>query len=177
MLPWTGPSKRWILSFGIPLTLWFLVSSGDSFPDLFPILQADEIGSGESQTSFPEESAEVPDPTEMTQRVWTLMSLQTLAQENNPTLQQAAASADMARGIHRQLGLYPNPQLGYLRNDSDNSAGARSKGVFIGQELVTTGKLKMLRLLRVGRLSNVTGITRLKLAECKTMWNCDFGIH
>ena len=73
---------------------------------------------------------------------WTLEELQEMALQNNPTMRQAIASVDMARGLHRQVGLYPNPQLGYLRTDGDISGKSRSVGAFFGQEIVTSGKLK-----------------------------------
>lgn len=73
---------------------------------------------------------------------WTLEQLQGLALQNNPTLRQAAANVDMARGLQQQVGLYPNPQLGYLRTDADVAGKARSTGAFIGQEIVTKRKLK-----------------------------------
>lgn len=73
---------------------------------------------------------------------WTLEALQELALQNNPTIRQASASTDMARGLQQQVGLYPNPQLGYLRNDGDISGKSRSVGAFFGQEIVTRGKLK-----------------------------------
>lgn len=73
---------------------------------------------------------------------WTLEALQELGLQNNPTMRQASASTDMARGLQQQVGLYPNPQLGYLRNDGDISGKSRSVGAFFGQEIVTRGKLK-----------------------------------
>jgi cobalt-zinc-cadmium efflux system outer membrane protein len=77
--------------------------------------------------------------------VMTPGELEALALENNPTLAQAAAAIDMARGQMRQAGLYPNPQLGYLRTDSSPSGRFRSDGVFVGQEIVTAGKLRKSR--------------------------------
>ena len=73
---------------------------------------------------------------------WTLQALQDLALQNNPTLRQASATVDMSRGLQKQVGLYPNPQLGYLRTDGDISGKSRSVGAFIGQEIVTKGKLR-----------------------------------
>jgi cobalt-zinc-cadmium efflux system outer membrane protein len=70
-----------------------------------------------------------------------IADLEALALENNPTLAQAAAAIGMASGQLQQVGLYPNPQLGYLRSDSSPSGRFRSDGVFVGQEIVTAGKL------------------------------------
>jgi outer membrane protein, heavy metal efflux system len=74
-----------------------------------------------------------------------LEALQELARENNPTLNQAAAAVDMARGIQRQATLYPNPQLGYLRTDGDTSNATRTTGAFFGQEIVTGKKIEKAR--------------------------------
>lgn len=71
-----------------------------------------------------------------------LSDLEELARRSNPTLVQAAAAVDQSRGSFQQAGLYPNPQAGYLRTDSDPGGRSRSSGVFIGQEIVTAKKLQ-----------------------------------
>lgn len=63
-----------------------------------------------------------------------------LAIANNPTLAQAAAAIRQTLGTQWQVGLYPNPQLGYLRSDPSQAGQSRTDGVFIGQEIVTAGK-------------------------------------
>lgn len=63
-----------------------------------------------------------------------------LATANNPTLAQAAAAIRQTLGTQWQVGLYPNPQLGYLRSDPSQAGQSRTDGVFIGQEIVTAGK-------------------------------------
>lgn len=94
------------------------------------------------EPATPPTSQASPSEEVATQQSWTLEELQGMALQNNPTIRQATASVDMARGLHRQVGLYPNPQLGYLRTDSDISGKSRSSGAFFGQEIVTSGKLK-----------------------------------
>ena len=76
---------------------------------------------------------------------WRLETLQDLALQSNPTLTQAAASVDMARGVQRQATLYPNPQLGYIRTDGDRSNATRTTGAFFGQEIVTGKKIEKSR--------------------------------
>lgn len=73
---------------------------------------------------------------------WSLDELRQLAITNNPTIGQAAASVDMSRGIQKQAGLYPNPQVGYLRSDSNPDGATRTSGAFFGQEIVTRKKLQ-----------------------------------
>lgn len=72
-----------------------------------------------------------------------LVDLEALALRYNPTLAQAAAAIEQERGVWRQAGLYPNPQAGYLRSDPSGTGGTRSEGVFLSQEIVTAGKLRL----------------------------------
>ena len=116
-----------ISQIGILAAGLFLTSSGIAFTQDNPVPD----GAAPSAASEPVSAGS-----------WTLEALQEMALQNNPTMRQATASVDMARGLHRQVGLYPNPQLGYLRNDADISGKSRSAGAFFGQEIVTKGKLK-----------------------------------
>src|SRR5262249_1777530 len=75
----------------------------------------------------------------------TLEVLEALALEHNPTVEPAAAAIEQQRGNMIQAGLYPNPQVGYLRSDSSPSDKARTNGAFFGQEIVTAGKLRKSR--------------------------------
>ncbi|MDB5340744.1 MAG: czcC 2 [Planctomycetaceae bacterium] len=95
-----------------------------------------------SQDSTAPSAASSETPSDPLENGWTLEAVQSLALSNNPTLVQAAAAADMARGVRQQVGLYPNPQLGYLRKDSSGSGNARTGGAFFGQEIVTAGKIR-----------------------------------
>lgn len=74
------------------------------------------------------------------QRIWDFEQLAALAIANNPTLQQAAAAVAQTQATQLQVGLYPNPQLGYLRADPSQAGQSRTDGVFVGQEFVTSGK-------------------------------------
>ncbi len=47
----------------------------------------------------------------------TLDDLQSMALANNPTLAQAAARVQAARGRWVQAGLHPNPKIGYMADD------------------------------------------------------------
>jgi cobalt-zinc-cadmium efflux system outer membrane protein len=74
------------------------------------------------------------------QAVWDFERLAALAVANNPTLQQAAAAVAQTEATELQVGLYPNPQLGYLRSDPSQAGQSRTEGIFLGQEFVTAGK-------------------------------------
>ena len=75
----------------------------------------------------------------------TLAELEAMAERCNPTLAQAAARVQAARGQCLQVGLYPNPVAGYLGSEIGNEGRAGQQGGFIGQEVVTAGKLQLNR--------------------------------
>lgn len=79
------------------------------------------------------------------QQSLTLADLEQMALSTNPTIPQAGALVQQQQGLARQVGLYPNPQAGYLRTDADQSGQSQTAGVFLSQEFVTAGKLRLAR--------------------------------
>ena len=75
----------------------------------------------------------------------TLAELEEMALQGNPTLAQAAARVEAARGRYVQVGLYPNPVAGYIGAEMGNEGGAGQQGGFLSQELVTAKKLQLNR--------------------------------
>ncbi len=75
----------------------------------------------------------------------TLEDLEQIALAWNPTLQQAAAVVQKARGVRHQVGLYPNPTIGYSGQEMGDSNTAGQQGGFIGQTFVTGHKLQLNR--------------------------------
>jgi cobalt-zinc-cadmium efflux system outer membrane protein len=75
----------------------------------------------------------------------TLEELEQTALSNNPTLAEAQARIDAARGKWVQVGLPPNTVLGYSGQQLGSSGEAEQQGVFIGQEWVRGGKLHLNR--------------------------------
>jgi cobalt-zinc-cadmium efflux system outer membrane protein len=75
-----------------------------------------------------------------------LVDLEQMAVDGNPTLRQAAANVEAARGRAVQAGLYPNPTAGY-EADRIGAAGTAGElqGAFIDQTIVTAGKLRLNR--------------------------------
>jgi cobalt-zinc-cadmium efflux system outer membrane protein len=73
-----------------------------------------------------------------------LADLEQMALQGNPTLSQAAAQVESARGRAVQAGLYPNPTVGY-EADRIGAAGTAGEmqGAFIDQTIVTAGKLRL----------------------------------
>ena len=75
----------------------------------------------------------------------TLAELESAALANNPTLRGAAAAVEKARGIHTQVGLYPNPTVGLIAEDVGEDGSAGQHGVFASQTFVTADKLRLNR--------------------------------
>jgi cobalt-zinc-cadmium efflux system outer membrane protein len=75
----------------------------------------------------------------------TLETMVQIALANNPTLRQASASLEAARGKWVQVGLYPNPGLGYLGNQIGDRGTAGQQGAYLEQEFVRGGKLTLNR--------------------------------
>lgn len=75
----------------------------------------------------------------------TLADLQQLARSNSPTIRQAAAAVEAAQGVAVQVGLYPNPRVGYQSDTITQANSAGLQGGFIEQTLKTGHKLKLAR--------------------------------
>lgn len=72
-----------------------------------------------------------------------LADLEQIAVANNPTIAAAASLIQQQEGLRRQELLYPNPTAGYLRTDADQPGQVGSQGVFLSQDIVTAGKLRL----------------------------------
>jgi cobalt-zinc-cadmium efflux system outer membrane protein len=77
-----------------------------------------------------------------------LVDLEQLALQRNPTLVQGTANVDVAKGRQLQSGLYPNPTVGYNAEQlglRGKAALGEQNGLFIDQTIVTAGKLRLNR--------------------------------
>jgi len=72
----------------------------------------------------------------------TLADFERIAEQNNPTLAQAAARVRAAQAEWLQAGLYPNPRVGYHATEIGDEKQAGQQGAFASQEFVTAGKLR-----------------------------------
>jgi cobalt-zinc-cadmium efflux system outer membrane protein len=94
-----------------------------------------------------------------------LADLEQIALQNNPTLAQATANVEVARGRAVQSALHPNPTLGYNGEQMGprNLSGlGEQQGLFIDQTFVTAGKL---RLNRAKYAQEVSQMEALALAQ------------
>src|SRR5262245_43506350 len=78
----------------------------------------------------------------------TLAQLERRALDRNPTLNQADAAVDIARGRRRQAGLYPNPTLHYHGEEVGVAGTAGQQGTRLEQSIMTGGKLRKSRGVR-----------------------------
>ena len=85
--------------------------------------------------------APTPDPT----AAMSLEELEEMALQGNPSIARAAAVYQAARGNWVQVGLAPNPQVGYEGQQIGSGGRAEQDGVFVGQEFVRGGKLQLNR--------------------------------
>lgn len=74
-----------------------------------------------------------------------LAELEAKALAGNPALARAAALVSAARGNCLQVGLFPNPTVGYEGQQLGSGGLAEQHGVVFGQEIITGGKLRLNR--------------------------------
>lgn len=90
----------------------------------------------------------VPDLLEAARSVpaRSLNEFQVYALKNNPTLKQAEAIAQVSAALARQVGLWPNPSVGYQGEQiRGGSFGGGEQGGFVQQTIVLGGKLGLRR--------------------------------
>lgn len=97
-------------------------------------------------------------------KLFTLEQAQQLASEANPTLRQAEAEIRAAKARQQQVGLYPNPTVGYTGDEiRGGSVSGGKQGFFVQQTIVTGGKLGNNRTV----LSKETQIASIEAEEQK----------
>ena len=75
-------------------------------------------------------------------QLFTLDQVEKMASETNPTLRQAVAEIRASKARQQQVGMYPNPSVGYIGDEiRGGSVGGGKQGFFVQQTIVTAGKL------------------------------------
>ena len=102
------------------------------------------------QNSLPSAQSPLPSPATVPRghipgEALTIERLEQLAAANNPTLAQAARRVQALEGEQIQVGLYPNPVIGYQSEEMGESGQAGQHGMYLRQEVVTSGKLRLNR--------------------------------
>ncbi len=125
-------------------------------PDPAPVLltgpvAAPQIDGFPAPATLPSASGAVPPGGEGIR----FEELEQIALANNPSVQQAEAIVGKARGIHAQVGLHPNPTVGYLANEMGDAGTAGIQGAFLSQTIVTAGKLRKNRAIAARQIQNL----------------------
>ena len=98
-------------------------------------------------------------------QLFTLDQAEKIAHETNPTLLQAQAEIRAAKARQQQVGLYPNPALGYTGDEiRGGSVGGGKQGFFVQQTVVTAGKLGKSRAI----YSSETKLAEIEAQEQQT---------
>src|SRR5271168_3280524 len=78
--------------------------------------------------------------------IYKLEDLEQKALAHNPTLAQAQRNIEAAQGVRRQVGLPPNPTVGYYGDEiRGGSYRSGKQGFFVDQPFITGGKLGLNR--------------------------------
>lgn len=107
-----------------------------------------------------------PQPTQVYDEGMTLEMLEQLALTDNPVVGQAAARVRALRGKCLQVGLKPNPTVGYTSSEIGDSGAAGQQGGYAGQRLITAGKLEKNRAVvsaEIEQAEQVLSATRLRV--------------
>lgn len=74
-----------------------------------------------------------------------LTQFESIALGQNPAVAQAAAEVRALQGNYIQVGLPPNPTVGYTASEIGDSGRAGQQGAYVGQQFITGGKLRLNR--------------------------------
>jgi cobalt-zinc-cadmium efflux system outer membrane protein len=83
----------------------------------------------------------------------TLAEAEAMALAYHPAMRQAEGLVRAARGEWLQVGLRPNPELGYAGDEIGDEGHAGMQGGFFSQEFVTAGKLGLSRAVALRGVS------------------------
>jgi len=110
-------------------------------------LAAPPPASPKNQTTVEIVPAPIPLPCANDECGLTLTDLEQIALGGNPSLARAAARIGAARGNWVQVGLLPNPVVGYDGQQLGSGGLAEQQGVVYNQEIVRGGKLRLNRAI------------------------------
>jgi cobalt-zinc-cadmium efflux system outer membrane protein len=85
--------------------------------------------------------------------VMTLADAESRALANHPAMREAGGMVGAARGEWLQVGLRPNPEIGYMGNEIGDEGRAGMQGGYLSQEFVTAGKLGLSRAVAIRDVS------------------------
>ena len=86
--------------------------------------------------------------------LWTLQSLTEQAMQRHPALLQQQANLQALSGRYWQVGIQPNPVVGYEGQQLGSRGLAEQDGIAVGQEVVRPIKLRSQREVVAAEISS-----------------------
>ncbi|MCA9217605.1 MAG: TolC family protein [Planctomycetales bacterium] len=120
------------------------IDEHESTPSAIRLVTHQELSIAPEPGDSFEESAVATDEVEIVANAnnsMTLAAFEELAMHNNPAICQAAAAARQAAGVHAQVGLKPNPSVGYFGDEFGNDSTSGLQGAYMTQAIVRGKKL------------------------------------
>lgn len=159
----SGIARLPIILLAAFLPLSFVCSANAEEPSLGAILTEDSENIGFTLISEDSPLMPIPGtpgsdgiPGDNGVEILDLDQLEQLTLTHTPSLQQADAEVMRLEGIWTQVGLKPNPLVGYQAAEVGNEGSAGQQGFFIGQEFVTGGKLRLNRAVAYQAIQQAT---------------------
>ncbi|QEG35880.1 TolC family protein [Bythopirellula goksoeyrii] len=90
----------------------------------------------------------------------TVDAIEQLALANNPSVGQASAKVRALRGKYVQVGLPPNPTVGYAASEVGQDGLSGQQGAYAGQEFITAGKLDKNRAIVAAEIDKAEHVLR-----------------
>lgn len=149
------PRLKLLVLFNM-LTMHAICVYGDEMPVPLPAVWP-ELPAATSNSGSTVDPAGYSMPSE-----WTLEEAERAALIHNPTLAEAGARIDGARGALLQAGMLPNPTVGYVAGEMGNEGAAGQHGAFISQQFVNRHKLAS---ASARADADVTRLTQEQLAQ------------
>lgn len=91
------------------------------------------------------EQLPTPDAQDGIRSQLTIEQVGQMALSQNPAIRERAAAVEAARGTLIQVGLKPNPRIGYTSTDIGLEGSPGRHGMFVSQQFVTGNKLELNR--------------------------------
>jgi cobalt-zinc-cadmium efflux system outer membrane protein len=110
---------------------------------------ADDAPGNASVTPFsdgPDQAEPLAEPPPLPNGSLTVDELERIALENNPSLAELASVIHKAQGVRVQVGLCPNPTVGYVADEMGDDGTLGQQGGFVSQTIVTGDKLDLNRI-------------------------------
>lgn len=99
---------------------------------------------------------------------YSLNDLQALAEQQSPAIAEAKSQLAAARGRWLQVGLPPNPTVGYVASEVGNEGRGGQQGAFVGRTLVRGGKLQLDRNIECFEIRRLSEILRATAQRVQT---------